>query len=146
MFYLLCLFNYDSNHGIEVLFPNLFQSLHNVVQEWVVTVFICYSTFPFYCEDRTEEWSLGFIYLFWLSCLYYPKENRNQIEFQNMRRLNVRQRPLHPTKRIHVIHLSADGSFTSENGDRVTADMYELEDCVSLCFTVCNTSFSYCLS
>ena len=51
-----------------------------------------------------------------------------------MRRFTVRQRPLQPTKRIHVIHLSADGSFTSDNGDRVAANLYDLDDCVSLCF------------
>ena len=48
-----------------------------------------------------------------------------------MRRFAVRQRPLQATKRIRVYHLAADGSFISENGDRVTANLYDLEDCVS---------------
>lgn len=43
----------------------------------------------------------------------------------------MRQRPLQPTKRIRVIHLSPDGSFTSETGERVAANMFELDDCVS---------------
>lgn len=48
-----------------------------------------------------------------------------------MRRFAVRQRPLQPSKRIRVYHLSADGSFISETGERVAANLYDLDDCVS---------------
>lgn len=48
-----------------------------------------------------------------------------------MRHIAVRPRPLQLKKQIRVYHLAADGSFISENGDRVTANLYELEDCVS---------------
>ena len=48
-----------------------------------------------------------------------------------MRRVNVRQRPLQPTKQIRVIHLTSDGSFISDTGERVTASLYDLDDCVS---------------
>lgn len=49
-----------------------------------------------------------------------------------MRRFAVRQRPLQPGKRIRIYHLAVDGSFINENGDRVAANAYELDDCVSV--------------
>ena len=52
---------------------------------------------------------------------------------RRMRRFAVRQRPLQPGKRIRVYHLAVDGSFINENGDRVPANLYDLDDCVSSC-------------
>lgn len=49
-----------------------------------------------------------------------------------MRRFAVRQRPLQPGKRIRIYHLAVDGSFINESGDRVAANAYELDDCVSV--------------
>ena len=49
-----------------------------------------------------------------------------------MRRFAVRQRPLQPGKRIRIYHLAVDGSFINENGARVAANAYELDDCVSV--------------
>ena len=54
-----------------------------------------------------------------------------------MRHIAVRPRPLQLNKQIRVYHLAADGSFISENGDRVTANLYELEDCVSGILSTC---------
>lgn len=54
-----------------------------------------------------------------------------------MRHIAVRPRPLQLKKQIRVYHLAADGSFISENGDRVTANLYELEDCVSGILSTC---------
>ena len=51
-----------------------------------------------------------------------------------MRRFAVRQRPLQPGKRIRVYHLAVDGSFINETGDRIPANLYDLDDCVSSCF------------
>lgn len=59
-----------------------------------------------------------------------------------MRRVNVRQRPLQSTKRIRVYHLSVDGSFISDNGDRIPAGAGELEDCVSWWFDVINAFYT----
>ena len=62
-----------------------------------------------------------------------------------MRRFAVRQRPLQPSKRIRVYHLSADGSFISETGERVAANLYDLDDCVSdfsCCQRVCEASLN----
>lgn len=54
-----------------------------------------------------------------------------------MRHIAVRPRPLQLKKQIRVYHLAADGSFISENGDRVTANLYELEDCVGGILSTC---------
>lgn len=56
---------------------------------------------------------------------------------RDMRRFAVRQRPLQPSKRIRVYHLSADGSFISETGERVIASLYDLDDCVSGLLSLC---------
>lgn len=65
-----------------------------------------------------------------------------------MRRFAVRQRPLQPSKRIRVYHLSADGSFISETGERVIASLYDLDDCVSgftiLVFVMGNRRQHFC--
>ena len=62
--------------------------------------------------------------------LLFPRD-LHHTPSRDMRRFAVRQRPLQPSKRIRVYHLSADGSFISETGERVTASLYDLDDCVS---------------
>ena len=99
--------------------------------EWLWRSPFFRSSFGF--TDREQD-SNPLIDLFvCVSCLWTTTIVDRFWKKRGMRRFAVRQRPLQPGKRIRVYHLAVDGSFINENGDRVPANLYDLDDCVSSC-------------